>query len=148
MQTTGEKPIAVAQREDMADKQRMVGALVPRRHLGSDRRDRVREEGYVAGILVFRIDSVDRPAGEVTDQGFLPTGENVHAEMSGLQQERVHSRFLAHGHDAQWRCVVMTVTPVTNDAMTRAAADNAVTETLFRRGWSEMIDLFGFVLPK
>jgi hypothetical protein len=103
MQNDLGKPVAVAQREDMADKQRMVAAIVARPHFGGDGRDRVHEQWCVAGILVFRIDSFDRPAREMADQGFLPTGENVHAEMSGLQQERVHARCLAHGHDAQWR---------------------------------------------
>ena len=103
MQNDRGKPVAVAQREDMADEQRMIAALVPRRHFGGDARDRVREKRRVAGILVFRIDSFDRPAREMADQGFLPTGENVDAEMSGLQQERVHARFLADRHDAQWR---------------------------------------------
>ena len=82
VQNDRRKPVAVAQREDMADKQGMVAAIVPRRHFGGDGRDGMREQGRVAGILVFRIDAFDRPTREMTDQGFLPTGENVHAEMS------------------------------------------------------------------
>jgi hypothetical protein len=46
-------------------------------------------------MIVFRIGAFDRPAREMTDQRFLPTGEHVHAEMTGLQQEGVHARFLA-----------------------------------------------------
>ena len=122
----------------MADEQRMIAALVPRGHFGGDPTRSHARTRRVAGIFVFRIISFDRPAGEMADQSFLPTGETLHAAMSGLQQELVHARFLADRHDddggssepdmnalavmpriSPRTCVVMTVTPVTNEAMTR-----------------------------
>ena len=50
-----------------------------------------------------RLDAFDRPAGEMTDQGFLPARQNIDAEMAGLQQGSVHARFRGDRDHAQRR---------------------------------------------
>ena len=100
MQNDRRECVTLAQREDVADKERVVTAIVLRGHPSGDRGVGVREHRRVAGIVIFRIDAFDRPPGEMTDQRLLSAGKNVHAEMPGLQQESMHARFLPDGNDA------------------------------------------------
>ena len=116
----------------------MIAAVMSRGYFGGYRRIGVREHRRIAGIFVFWLDSLDRPAGEVTDQGFLSARQNVHAEMAGFQEEACMRAFVAtetthKGGSSEpdmnalavmprtspRTCVVMTVTPVTKEAITR-----------------------------
>ena len=75
MQNDRRELVTVAQREDVADKERMVAAVMPRGHRGGDGGVGVREHRCVAGIFVFRVDAFDRPPGEMTDQRLLARGQ-------------------------------------------------------------------------
>ena len=94
MQDDRDDTIGMTQREDVTDKQRVIAAVMPRRHLGGDGGVSVRQERRIAGVPVLRMDIFNRPSGEVTDQRFLAARQNIHAEVAGLQEKSVHARFL------------------------------------------------------
>jgi hypothetical protein len=65
-QHDGRKTVAVSEREDVADEQRVIAAVMPRRHRGGDGGVGMCEYRRVAGVFVFRLEAFDRPPGEMS----------------------------------------------------------------------------------
>ena len=73
------------QREDLADEQRVVAAVMSRDHFGGDGCVRVSEQRRAAGVVVFQIEVLDRTPGKMTDQSFLAAGEDADAEVDRIR---------------------------------------------------------------